>query len=744
MKRISLSLKLSAAFVSISAIALIQLYFGFSNLVEKRLLQVEQEKAHLIAETIEPMLGMNAYLGLHDELVTQLEQAAKNPQIVGLTAKLNGQTIWQKKRGIKAEDLEVTVPIKDPITGQAIGSIELQYASDNFLVAARETNRQILLQTGLLALGLLLFALFARILLRPLATIAEVVHAYTPGEKLVIPPLRKEAEIEAIAGAFNRMVDNVREYTALLERYKLSMDESSIVSRMDLEGRFTYVNDEFCRVSGYTRDELLYQPCEIMRSNTGPKGIDDEIWQTLRDGEIWKGTLTNQAKSGDDYYIKSTIVPIVDEDAAIIEYIAIQQDVTQIIQQSELIFRQTTDPLTGLSNRVKLLEDLKRMGGGKIALISIDNYNIIKDYYGFETSEKTLVALSKQLQQQVSGLPVTVYKLVASEFALLCDGAVQMSAFHATCRGIVETLEERPIDIDGEDFLLQLSAGLSGGGEQVLTNASLALQHAQENRLPAVIFEETENLIKHHENNLLWTKRIQAALNEDRITLHVQPIVPTANDAPAKYECLVRLVDSDGTVISPFHFLDVAKKSKLYHKISQRVIEMATGALHRLPHVHFSINLSPDDLMHDETMALLHARLQDRALASRVVLEIVESEEIEQFEQIADNLAQLKGLGCQIALDDFGTGYSNFSYLMRLNVDYIKVDGSLIRDIDTNPHSQIISRTIIDFAQALNLATVAEFVHNEAVRQRVVEMGFHYLQGYHLGAPIPMSTLLPS
>ncbi len=742
MKRWSLSLKLTAVFILISVAMIAQLYFGFSDLVEKRLLDVEREKAHLIAETIEPLLGMNAYLGLKDELIQQLEQAAKNPQIVGLTVYLNGEKIWAKHNTNMTGDLKVEHPIRDPVSGQPIGSIELTYASDAFVAAAKEMKRKILLQLALLSIGLLFFVVFARVLLKPLGIIANVVQAYRPGERLQFPPLRQEAETQAIVGAFGRMVDNVREHTALLERYKLSMDESSIVSRMNPQGVITYVNDEFCRVTGYSRAELIGQSFSIVRQSVADNAVDEEIWRLLGEKRIWKGTLTNRTRNNENYYVKSTIVPILDENDVVVEYVTIQHDVTQIIQQRELIIRQTTDPVTGLGNRVKLMEEIKHLGACKIALLNLDNYSVIKDYYGYDVATQVLALLAKRLCQQVSGLPVTVFKLAGSEFGLLCDDAVQMSAFHATCRGTVETIEEESIQVDGEDFLLQLSAGLSGSGDQIITHASLALQHAREYREPAIIFEQTENLIKRHEDNLLWTKRIKAALHEERIALYVQPIFASGREETEKYECLVRLIEPDGRVISPFYFLDVAKKSKLYHKISQRVIKCAFDALEQLPNVHFSINLSPDDLMHQDTIDLLHARLENRMQANRVVLEIVESEEIEKFDEITQILEKLKGKGCKIAIDDFGTGYSNFAYLMTLNVDYIKVDGSLIRDIDTNPNSQIISRTILDFARELNLETVAEFVHNEAVQHRVTAMGFNYLQGFHLGEPAPIETLL--
>ena len=146
--------------------------------------------------------------------------------------------------------------------------------------------------------------------------------------------------------------------------------------------------------------------------------------------------------------------------------------------------------------------------------------------------------------------------------------------------------------------------------------------------------------------------------------------------------------------------------------------------------------------MHIPTLDFLEKKLDEVDVASRLVLEIVESEGIENFDEISKFITTMKKRGCKIAVDDFGTGYSNFSYLMQLNVDYIKVDGSLIKDIHENINSQIISSTIINFSRELELNTVAEFVHNEEVLQKVKEIGFDYLQGYHLGEPIPIEKLL--
>ena len=129
-------------------------------------------------------------------------------------------------------------------------------------------------------------------------------------------------------------------------------------------------------------------------------------------------------------------------------------------------------------------------------------------------------------------------------------------------------------------------------------------------------------------------------------------------------------------------------------------------------------------------------------MASRFVLEIVESEGIDDSTDITDFVADMKGRGCKVAIDDFGSGYSNFAYLMELNVDYIKIDGSLIKSVDKDVNSQIIASTILDFSQQLGIKTVAEYVHNQAVLDYVQNMGVDCIQGFHLGEPVPIETLI--
>lgn len=742
MKSISLTLKITIAFVAVSIGTLAFLYYVFYNLFQERMLESEKEKATLIAQTIEPMIGMNYYLGLNDEIKSLSEQTIKQNLLNSLEIVINDKELYNLPYDEEKEHIHVSYSIKDPVTRADIGFINVSYKLDNFYQAFEDIKSTIIDYLALLAVVFLIFALITRRLLSPLGQIASKVKNYQLGTSIEFSSIRTEPETGAIVDAFRRMLANIREYTVLLERYKYAVDESAIVSKSDIHGRITYVNDEFCRLSGYTREEILGKSHNIVRHPDMHKETFSNLWKALHEKQVWKGVLKNRAKRGKAYYLQEVILPIFDENGYTIEYMGIGHDITQIIKQQEQIARQTTDLITGLPNRVKLEEDIKNFQSPKFALVALDNFNMINDYYGYDIGNYTLKETAEMLQSFIDEKKIKVYGLSSGQFGLLVGENVDVTLFHETCADILQKIDDYIVQIEDDSFNIQATAGLTYARENTLSNASLALHQAIKTQKSSLVYEETENLIEQYEKNILWTKRLKSALQDERIVVYVQPIVDAKTLTTNKYECLVRMIGEDGKIISPYFFLDIAKKSKLYQSLTKAVITSAFKVFSKLSEIEFSINLCVDDLMNIGTIEFLKQKIREYDVGSRLILEIVESEGIDSFNAIIPLIADLKKLGCKIAIDDFGTGYSNFAYLMQLNVDYIKIDGSLIKSIDHDPNSQIISHTIMDFANQLDIKTVAEFIHNEKVMAHTQEMGIDYLQGFHLGEPAPIETLL--
>lgn len=213
-----------------------------------------------------------------------------------------------------------------------------------------------------------------------------------------------------------------------------------------------------------------------------------------------------------------------------------------------------------------------------------------------------------------------------------------------------------------------------------------------------------------------------------------QPILNIKTNKIEKFECLIRLIDEDGKAVEPFFFLDIAKKVKIYNKLTMVVIEKAFKVFKENSY-EFSINLSIEDILNEELELFLLEKIEQYRVGSRLILEIVETEEIENFKPIQVFCQKLRTFGCKIAIDDFGTGYSNFEYLAKLDVDIIKIDGSLIKNIQSDNGAHLIANTIHTFSKNIKAKTVAEYVENREILTILKEMGVDYAQGYHIGRP---------
>ncbi len=238
-----------------------------------------------------------------------------------------------------------------------------------------------------------------------------------------------------------------------------------------------------------------------------------------------------------------------------------------------------------------------------------------------------------------------------------------------------------------------------------------------------------------YSHNLTWSKKLRSAIKEDRIISYFQPIVDNRTLEVKKYECLARMIDGVGNSISPQYFLDISKKNRLYPKITKKMVDMAFE-MFADKRYEFSINLCVEDMLDNSTRSYIYSKLEDYGDRTKVSFEIVESERIEDYAEVKDFIAMVKKLGGKIAIDDFGSGYSNFEHILRLNVDYIKIDASMIKNIDNDKNSQIIVDTIVGFAKKLGIKTIAEYVHSESVFNKVKELGVDMSQGFYFSAPV--------
>jgi PAS domain S-box-containing protein/diguanylate cyclase (GGDEF)-like protein len=524
----------------------------------------------------------------------------------------------------------------------------------------------------------------------------------------------------------------IEECERLLEEYKIAVDASNIVSKTDKLGIITYANEAFCETSGYSTEELLGKPQSIVRHPNMPKSVFKELWETILDKRIWKGVVENRRKDGSSYYVDATIVPMLDIDGKIVEFIGIRHDITEFINNKQKLF---TNSLTGLPNRYKLSTDLAASSEGNLAVINIDSFKVINDFYGNDIGDFILKEFAGRLSAAFAEKGFIVYKLSSDEYAVFCDNcriAFEKEVANGIHLACLDSIKCKDIEI-----VVSVSFGISKGNETLLEKANMALNFAKKNKKQSAVYDESMFISKNYEKNLTIGKTIRESIENDYFVPYFQPIVNAQTDEIEKYETLVRIIKPDGEILTPYSFLDVAKAIRLYPHITRSVV-MKAFEIFKNRQESFSVNLSVEDILDEGTSSFIMSTLRNYDLGNRVIFEILESEGIENYDEVSEFLAEAKKLGVQIAIDDFGTGYSNFEHLSKLNVDIIKIDGSLIKNIDTNINSKVITETIVSFASKLKMKSVAEFVHSKEVYDKIKEIGVDYAQGYYLGQPAPM------
>jgi len=300
------------------------------------MLESEKEKVVLIAKTIEPIISMSHYLKLDDDIKQLSEQTLENNSLLtSIQVYINNEQIFSSSQEVEHHDHHVQCKIKDPITGEEIGILDIDYNLDDFHRTFDSIQKRIVQYLAVLALILSIFAFLIRRLLNPLREIAIRVKGYQPGSKIDFTSIKTDFETEKIIDAFNKMVVNIREHTILLERYKYAVDESNIVSKITLDGKISYVNNALVKVSGYSAEELLDKPYELLYHQNTDKKVFKAMWKNLQNGELWKGTIKSIHKNGKNFFVRTTVIPIFNDHLETVEYIAIGQDITEIVEKDE-------------------------------------------------------------------------------------------------------------------------------------------------------------------------------------------------------------------------------------------------------------------------------------------------------------------------------------------------------------------------------------------------------------------------
>jgi len=406
-----------------------------------------------------------------------------------------------------------------------------------------------------------------------------------------------------------------------------------------------------------------------------------------------------------------------------------------------------TDQLTGLPNRARLLMDLEQHYDSTLILINIDRFRELNSIFGNDCGDAVLQSLARNIAEFCQAYnhadSARLYRLSGDEFVLL--GLAWTKAFlTGFLRQLSDFLQEQQLQWQDQDISLTATIGAaeqqnpeteSGNSPDILiSHATAALRIAREKSRNYAIYNNEQDVKRVYEQNLFWARQLKQALQQDRIVPWFQPIFDNQSGRVTKYECLIRMIEPDGKVISPGLFLAIASKLRLDSLLTRVMVEKSFQKFAELDY-EFSINLSYHDLIDTELTQFIFDMLKTYQVGERLIFEILESDGIDNYNEVRQFIDKAKSFGCKIAIDDFGTGYSNFEHLLRLNVDLIKIDGSLIKNLNEDQSAIVVTRGVVQFARSLGIKTVAEFVHCEAVQKQVEALGIDFSQGAYFSMP---------
>ncbi|WP_375751904.1 EAL domain-containing protein [Vibrio sp. HN007] len=405
------------------------------------------------------------------------------------------------------------------------------------------------------------------------------------------------------------------------------------------------------------------------------------------------------------------------------------------------------DHRTSLPNRIALKEHLSKMSrNGYLITMKLMNFRQINEKYGYRIGDQLLMDISHYGRKQIQKLypAIDLYSIGIGEWAIIVSSDNDTGAVLTKFYEFVEEFEQinfRPIGLSEMDHIsVSLNAGVISAedfpllsADELLIKSIEARRWAKEHNRHVCNVKDIQSKADERQSQLNWLSVVSRAILRNQVRTYVQPIVQTHNHNQYSQECLVRIVEN-GKVISPGQFLPIIEGTHLYTRLSRQMITN-TFNLMSTKTGNFSLNLNPQDLVSDKTVTLLEQQILSLDNPERVGLEVLETEEIKDYGRVREVCNHLQSLGAKLIIDDFGSGYSNIDEIIKLEPQIIKLDGSLIKNMDKDVKQREVTRALVNLCQVFGAKTVAEFVHNQEIAMISEDLGFDYLQGYYFGEP---------
>jgi len=512
------------------------------------------------------------------------------------------------------------------------------------------------------------------------------------------------------------------------------INDSCYICRTNQSGIIIDINDNFSKISGYSKKELINNDFSKIKSYDTNSDFYKNMWQTILQNKPWNGIIKNISKDGDEFYLKTTIYPILDDEKNIIEFLYFSTNITYYMNLVSY------DKLTSLKSRETLNANVNNEKEYICILVNLDNFSDINEFYGGTYGDMVLKITAQRLTRVFKGSDI--YRLQGDEFAILkqLPNKYDKNKYEDIVKNKIRSIFEEEFIFEDTSMHITATTGVSIGALNNLRNANLALKSAKLHNINFALYEEKMlNRFANFAKNKKIAGDIKEAIKTDKIIPYYQPIIDNKTRKVVKYEALARLIKED-EIVPPGAFINISKKIKYYHEITRAIVEKSFENFGDNSTVGISINLAIEDISNLRTFNMIISLLSKNKHNSNITFELVETDGIEDYEMFDKFVKTIRKFGAKISIDDFGTGYSNFIYLANIEPDYLKIDGSLIKNIEHTKDFDVV-KTIINFAKMYNIKTVAEYVENEEIYILVKELGIDYSQGYYFSKPLALDEL---
>ena len=540
-------------------------------------------------------------------------------------------------------------------------------------------------------------------------------------------------------------------------RYRDLVETShDLIWTTDAQGRFIYLNAAANAIFGVAAKDLVGR-C-FFDFEADPSHVSNRRFLAMlkRNGEVKHYVTRLETAAGEDRWIGINARVMLDDSGAICGIRGTARDITEEHLATQRIEHLAMhDALTDLPNRLSLqrkVESALQTGGvGALLFLDIDHFKYVNDNFGHRTGDHLIVGVGSVLRDLMRGLNGELFRLGGDEFAIHLPSALRKEALDAGEQALDAVRRYRFQAADNKVISsLAASAGIAlypfHGNDvlALLSNVDIAMYQAKDlGRNRQVLFDHVSAGLRSTHRRIHWAKKLRDALDEDRLVLFQQPVVQLKDRKTMHHEVLLRIRDEDGEHILPGNFIELAESLGLIQDIDMRVVEKTLAYLRAQERsdgkLRYFVNLSRVSISDQHWVQRMTALLHGSGVnPSQLVFEITETAAMSEIDVTITFIKRLKEMGCRFALDDFGAGFSSFYYLKRFDVDYLKIDGSFIRDLATDEGSRIFVRALNDVARGLDKQVIAEWVETPEALNLLLGMGTQFGQGHLFQRPVPL------